>query len=334
MIWDIHAHLAGVGTGDTGNYLAPRFRESRSFRRSLRRLGFTPAILATPDADQRLASAVIDEVNASWVDRVVLLALDAAYHDNGTRDDARTLLVTDNDFVADLAEAHEKILFGASIHPARPDALAELDRLVARGACLVKWLPGAQNIEPDHPRCFPFYDALARHGLPLLCHTGPEHTLKAFPNALNDPLRLAPALERGVTVIAAHCGTRLYLHERSGFPSWRTLALRHERCYGDLSAFGVITRMATIRALRKQPALLARCVFGSDYPAVPLPLSCVGSIGLGAALRIQLLRNRFDQSIELLQAAGVPTDVFTRATQLLRIPATKRAALAVVPPAP
>ena len=137
-------------------------------------------------------------------------------------------MVADNDFVAGLAATSGKILFGASVHPYRHDALAELERLIESGACLVKWLPSAQNIQPDHPRCFPFYDLLAKHKVPLLSHTGGEHTLKAFPDSLSDPRRLVPALDRGVTVIAAHCGTSLFLHEKSYFRVWQEMALRHE----------------------------------------------------------------------------------------------------------
>ena len=107
------------------------------------------------------------------------------------------------------------------IHPYRRDALSELERLAGRGACLIKWLPGAQNIRPDDPRCFTFYEAMAHLQIPLLCHTGNEHTLKAFPDELNDPRRLVPALERGVTVIAAHCGARLFLHEQCHLRHWR-----------------------------------------------------------------------------------------------------------------
>jgi predicted TIM-barrel fold metal-dependent hydrolase len=213
MIWDIHVHVAGVGSQSTGNFLAPRFQRSLACRLFMRRLGVAPGLLNTPECDGQIAQIIISLVQASQVDRAVLLAFDAAYHEDGTRDQERTLMVTDNDFVAGLAAASQKTLFGASVHPWRRDALAELERLIEKGACLVKWLPGAQNIQPDHPRCLPFYDLLAKHRVPLLCHTGSEHTLKAFPNTLNDPRRLVPALERGVTVIAAHCGTSLFLHE-------------------------------------------------------------------------------------------------------------------------
>ena len=163
--------------------------------------------------------------------------------------------------------------------------MEELERLIEKGACLVKWLPSAQNIQPDHPRCFPFYDLLARHKVPLLSHTGAEHTLKAFPDALSDPRRLVPALERGVTVIAAHCGTSLFLHEKSYFRVWQEMALRHENFYGDISAFGVITRIWRLGTLLRSPALAAKCVFGSDFPVPPWPLSCLGKISLSETWR-------------------------------------------------
>jgi hypothetical protein len=169
---------------------------------------------------------------------------------------------------------------------------------------------------------------LAQHRIPLLCHAGGEHTLKAFPNALNDPRRLAPALERGVTVIAAHCGVSLFLHEKSYFRAWREMALRHERFYGDISAFGVITRVWPLGTMLGTPRLAAKLVYGSDFPVPPMPLSCLGRVGLRRALQVRRVRNPFDQAVQMMQAAGVPHEVFSRAEQLLRIPASKKPALA------
>ena len=194
MICDLHIHVAGVGSGGSRNHLSSAFRRGRAFRIFARRLGLPPNAALLPDCDERIARQTVDWLDASVVNRGVLLAFDAAYQGNGSPDVQNTLMMTDNDFVADLAATHEKVLFGASIHPYRRDAVAELERLVERGACLVKWLPGAQNIRLNDARCLRFYDALAQHRIPLLCHTGQEHTLKAFPNSLNDPRKLAPAL--------------------------------------------------------------------------------------------------------------------------------------------
>jgi uncharacterized protein len=268
-----------------------------------------------------LADRVLAQLETSTLDYGVLLALDAVHREDGSRDEDASLLVVDNDFVADTAARQAKALFGASVHPYRCDAVDELERLAARGAVLVKWLPSAQNIQADHPRCRPFYEALVRLGLPLLCHTGNEHTLRAFPNTLNDPLRLVPALERGVTVIAAHCGARLYLHERSYVESWVRLARQHERWYGDVSAFGVVTRVPALRRLLADPALAARLVYGSDYPAYPMPLSCLGWLSLKQARAIRRTPNALGRTVAMLRALGVDEEVFARAGNLLRLPA-------------
>ena len=44
--------------------------------------------------------------------------------------------------------------------------MAELERGLAAGAVLLKWLPIVQNFNPADPRCFPVYEALAHHKLP------------------------------------------------------------------------------------------------------------------------------------------------------------------------
>ncbi|HEY9248405.1 MAG TPA: amidohydrolase family protein [Rariglobus sp.] len=326
MSVDIHVHLAGLGANGNGNVMAPVFRRSFAFRQFARRVGLTREMLDAPDPDRAIARRIVGWIEASGLERAVLLALDGAYRDDGTPDDAHTRLATANDFVADIARESPRTLFGASVHPYRRDALEELERLAARGAVLIKWLPGAQNIRPDDPRCFPFYETMARLGLPLLCHTGNEHTLQVFPDAFNDPVRLIPALERGVTVIAAHCGARLYLHERSYLPAWQALALRHERLFGDISAFGVVTRMRALRRLLHAPGLAGKLVYGSDFPVAPLPLSCLGWISVRQALALRRIANPFDLNVALMKALGVPDAVFSRAGKLLRLPSTHASA--------
>ena len=95
--------------------------------------GFGPEVLSEDDCDEQIARLILGQINASCLDRAVLLAFDAAYREDGTRDEERTLMVTDNDFVAGLAAAGGKCLFGASVHPYRRDALDELERLIEKG---------------------------------------------------------------------------------------------------------------------------------------------------------------------------------------------------------
>lgn len=317
MIIDCHVHIAAEGSGYPGNHLAPALLESLRFRLLCSRLegGKGPLV---GDLDERLRRQLCQWLSESQLDQAVVFALDSVYDADGTQDMGRTLMAVDNYYVADLADAESKVRFGASVHPWRRDALEELDRVAARGACLVKWLPSAQGIRPDDPRCFPFYDRLAALGLPLLSHTGCEHTLGVFPDAFNDPNRLEPALDRGVTVIAAHCGTRLFLHERSWFGAWVKLALRHPRLYGDLSAFMASTRLLALRRILRTPALLDKVVYGSDFPAPAWPFNLLGAISVPDYLRLRQIHNPFDRSFLSLATAGLPPEAFSRISGLLR----------------
>lgn len=312
MRYDLHVHVFGFAGQAGRNHLCAA--EHRSFMlrhlvcRMARLQGGTGGIRAQLDA----------WMQQSQLDRFVMLALDLAHADDGTPDLANTRLAVDNDAVADWVQTNPKALFGASLHPWRKDALAELDRLAGRGACLIKWLPSAQNIAPDDPRCIPFFERMAALRLPLLSHTGVEHTLSVFDDGLNAPRRLRLALERGVTVIAAHCGTRMALHERNYFDEWRRMALEHPKFYGDVSGFGLPIHGSARRAILRDPDLTAKILFGSDFPANVFPLWFSGLMGLRRAMALRALVNPFDRSAQTLQALGFPEAVFIRAGSLLR----------------
>ncbi|OGV67555.1 MAG: hypothetical protein A3K19_13410 [Lentisphaerae bacterium RIFOXYB12_FULL_65_16] len=318
MNYDIHVHLAGTDRARNGNYVGPKV--SPGFRYLLHRLGLTLDALRAPGADERFRDLLLEWVDTSSLDRVAILALDGVYRRDGSFDDGNTRLMTGNDYVASLLGRHPRVLFGASVHPFRRDALAELDRVAERGACLVKWIPSGQNIQPDDPLCFPFYDALVRHGLPLLSHAGKEHTLSGFPTTLNDPRRLKPALDRGVTVIAAHCGTRLFLHDPSHFRAWCAMALEYERFYGDISAFAVITRCRALTRLQQTPQLLRKIVYGSDFPAPVQVWSFVHRLGLRRTRELAAVRNPLERAFRTFRCLDLPSEVFSRAGELLRLP--------------
>ncbi len=318
MIYDLHVHIFGTDRERHGNFLHPRRRRGLLFRTFMRRFGLTPDDVANGHLDDRVRARLLAWLEASRVDRAVVLALDGAYTRDGLPDGTHTQLATSNDYVADIADANERVLFGASVHPYRPDALRELERLIARGACLVKWLPSAQNIQPDAPACWPFYDALAHHRVPLLCHTGNEHTIGAFDTSLNQPWRLKPALDRGVTVIAAHCGARMFLHERCFLRQWQTLARDYEHLYGDVSAFGLPIRAGMLQRMLGRDELVSKLLYGSDFPTPTFPLSGIFSLGLSETMRLHAIQNPFDRAYLTLEKMGLPDDVFTRAQGILR----------------
>jgi len=173
---DLHCHVAGLGAGGSGCFVSERLRRNwkvgfyfRSFgvsRRELERRG--DALCA-----ERLSTTL---GQSRHVGRAVVLALDGAVDERGNLDAARAEFYVPNEFVATLKASHTNLLFGASVNPYRPDALARLDRAAAEHAVLVKWLPSIQLIDPADERLAPFYRRMAELRLPLLIHTGAEHS--------------------------------------------------------------------------------------------------------------------------------------------------------------
>ena len=76
-----------------------------------------------------------------------------------------------------LPRSFSELLPAVSIHPARPDALAELERCAAAGAVLLKLLPCVQAVDCNRKQYKPFWQRLAELNLPLLAHTGGEFSL-------------------------------------------------------------------------------------------------------------------------------------------------------------
>lgn len=321
----MHVHVLDVARNTDrtrDNEEPPALRPTFYTRIFLRRLGFSLAYINQVDANQRLIARFnswIDTCNG--IDRFVILALDRAYDDDGNAVFESKAPVVSNRFVADLVKTNPSLLFGASIHPYRADALSELDEVVSRGACLVKWIPSTHRIRLDDARCIAFYERLAELRLPLLVHTGNEHGSgwSWSRNHWNSPALLRHPLRRGVKVIAAHCGARLFLHERSYFKEFCRMAREYEHLYGDISAFGIPTRITALRRLLSTPDLLAKILYGSDFPAFVMPRWFAPWIGTAATRRMLAQSNPLEQPYRLMRAMGVPDEVFERAGKVLRL---------------
>ncbi len=281
----------------------------------LRRTLRLPADEATAVAlyRQRLAENV---AKAREIDGAVLLALDRPYGETGLPLPAD--LHVENEDVASLCRPGRTLLLGASVHPYRKDALDALDRAAALGAVLIKWLPPTQLIDPASPLCRSFYARMRELRLPLLSHTGSERTLPASEQRLADPKRLIPALEMGLTVIAAHAGTRGGLWADPFPKDTAELCARYPRLFLDCSAFASPARFAAMRAMWVDPLLRDRFVYGSDYP-VPLFPPFFWRWGDRALLRqSRKTPNPFDRYALVARAIGVPERAFTRGAELLR----------------
>lgn len=312
MIIDVHTHICALGRG---GMTSDKLINSAAFRFMRWRLGIQGERSTWP---QQLESAMLRVIDESGLDKAVILAFDAVYREDGTRDDGNTHLFVENEYVAELAAKHPKVLFGASVHPYRHDAVAELERCVKLGAVLVKWLPLTQMMDPANPRCFPFYEAMAHHGIPLLCHTGGEQTLTAPDKSVRDPAKLLPAIERGVTVIAAHCGTRSMWGEPTFVDTFCRMAKEHERFYGDTAAITLPTRSHCLKPVLSDPQVRAKLVHGSDWPVMSFPP--LTHLGLGHTLRMFREGNWMKRDILIKQQLGFDADYWHRAENILRLP--------------
>ena len=254
---------------------------------------------------------------ANPVNAAVVLAFDAVHDAAGKRDAARTHFEVGNDYVRDVTRKYPGLLYGASIHPYRRDAVSELERVAKDGAVLIKWLPITQDIDPSDARCFAFYEALADLKMPLLSHTGWERTLPTANDRVADPALLRPALERGVTVIAAHCGTRSFFGESCHVDSFMRMAREWEHCYGDTSALNLPTRAYGWRRLLEDDVVREKLVHGSDWPILPLPP--LRHTGLRGAIECLREPNWMKRDALVKQRLGLEGEYWTRAARLLRV---------------
>ncbi|MCK4659089.1 MAG: amidohydrolase family protein [Phycisphaerae bacterium] len=315
----MHVHIMGNGSGGTGCRLRASGWRRLMVMVMLKHIGVPPEALCR-GLDRLYVERLLQFVRQSSLGSVVILAQDQVYDDDGRVIEGILSYYVPNSYVLELGRRHHEFLPGVSIHPARPDALEELERCLAGGAVLMKCLPISQNIDCNDRRYRRFWERMAEAGLPLLAHTGSEHILPVVRPELADPRVLRLPLECGVTVIAAHCGTRSSPFTTDYFAVFAEMTRRYRRLYGDLSAFNMPIRGSHVRQCLQEP-LVRRMLHGSDYP-VPVVghRSWIrGLIDWSTLRRWQRHPNVLERDYQFKRAMGFPEEVFTRVNQLLRM---------------
>jgi mannonate dehydratase len=281
---DFHVHLVGIGTGGSGAWVNARMR---SLRHPIEYARFdiyrrAAGIDDLEQADQLYVERLAELVKSCEPHgRVMLLAFDRVHREDGSADDDATEFYVPNDHAIAVAQRFpELFLVCGSIHPYRQDAVAELERIVERGARAIKWLPSAMRIDPGSPRCDAFFKKLAELKVPILTHGGEERAVEvAEAQELSNPLRLRRALDAGVKVIVAHCastGDGIDLdapgEDKPRRPNLE-LFLRmlddgryRDRLWGEVSATTQFNRCDSLPTLLERTDLHPRFVNGSDYP--------------------------------------------------------------------
>ena len=281
-IWDVHAHLVGVGDADTGAWTNPDMASAAHPLQMLQRRFYMNA--ACVEGEVPLDFAYLRRLNELHGElphgaKLMLLAFDVWHDPDGTRRQEMTTFYLPNDYARRVAWSWpERYEWICSIHPYRTDCVEELDLCVERGARAVKWLAPAMGIDPASPDCDRFYERCAHHGIPILSHAGAERAVESHLEDVGNPLRLRRALEHGVRVIVAHCaslGDGVDLDVGPDGPSVSNFDLfarlmdepRWEgQLVGEISALTQNNRAPALRAVIERTDWHGRLLNGSDYP--------------------------------------------------------------------
>ncbi len=279
---DYHAHLLGLGSDGSGAEVNPAMLTWRHpAKRTFAGIFLSAAgVRRFEQLDREYAPRLARLARAFGRPmRIHLFAFDHFYTPDGTVVPERSEFYVPNECVVRLAEQQPELFVPVmSVHPARRDARAELEKWSARGARFVKWLPCAQGMDPADSRHDEFYRFMCARGLILITHAGEEQAVKSrSAQALGNPLRLRRPLDMGVRVIMAHCagmGRNEDLDRPGREVENFDLFLRmmgEERyrglLFGDISAVTQINRVpGPLLELLRRAELHDRLVNGSDYP--------------------------------------------------------------------
>lgn len=316
---DAHVHFVGNGSSGSGCWLRLRGLPRVTAPLLLHSMGLSRADLRG-DLDRIYGERLREHIAGSSLDAAAVFAQDCVYHEDGVRWEGRGTFHVPNDVVLRLAREDARVLPVVSIHPARPDALEELARCIGAGAVALKLLPNCHNVDCRLPRYRRFWEQLAAGGLPLIAHTGGEHSVDQVRPELADPRNLVVPLELGVTVIAAHCGSGSGISDPDYLPVFREMLTRFPRLYGDTAAFNLPNRLRSLRACRR-PGVIERLVHGSDLPVPVLahPGMVAGLLGVRTWWRLRRIQNPLERDYQLKRAMGFPAEVFTRAARIFRL---------------
>jgi len=308
---DAHVHLLAVDEAKHKCYIDPSRRKGLEARYLQAVSGVTSRA-----SDEVFDIAYADHLaglvrESRYLDKALVFGMDGLYDRQGKLD-PRTEMLVSNDWAMEAVGRHPDVfLFGASIHPARPDALDELDRCAEFGALCVKWVPPSMGIDASDRRYLPFYEKMKELGLVLTSHTGYEHSVTVVDQSLGDPERLRLPLEVGLTVVAGHAGTSGFIHKVEYLPNLLKLCEEFANIFADTAAIASPVRF-TYREKLLQPPIVDRLIQGTDYPVPPMPFLWPVALGPLNAARVQLTRNPFDRDYLGKVGAGFPMEQFYR----------------------
>ena len=281
---DSHLHVVGTGDTDSGIWLHPDMQNPLQLLQYVRFKFYMNATCMQdnqPVDEQYVKHLLQLQADFPAGAKFMLLAFDYRHDEQGRVIKDKSPFAIPNEYAAQLVKQNpDQFEWAASIHPYRNNCTELLDWCVQHGARAIKWLPPMMGIDPSSKLCEPFYEALAKQGIPLLSHAGDEHAVAGVDaQKLGNPLLLRKPLEHGVKVIVAHCATMGHnrdIDQGANGPEMSNYQLfarmmdepRYEgRLFGDISAIPQVNRDGSAMAdIIAHQAWHPRLLNGSDFP--------------------------------------------------------------------
>jgi hypothetical protein len=155
--------------------------------------------------------------------------------------------------------------------------------------------------------------------LPLLSHTGEEHSFSRAAANYGDPEKLRLPLSLGVTVVAAHIASSAKYDGERGPDRLARLMRAYPNLYTDISALTQINKPGYLKEALTKPEFSGRLVYGTDFPLINTALvSPWYSFHLSLRQKWQIWRtkNPWDRDVLMKHDLGVPTETFARSAKM------------------
>jgi predicted TIM-barrel fold metal-dependent hydrolase len=268
--------------------------------------------------DQAYEERLIGLIASSSLDAVLLLAMDYPYDPSGNCLKEKAKFYVPNDHVLGLAKKYSQIIPACSIHPARKDAVEELERCAEKGAKVLKLLPNCHHVDCSDIQYQPFWEKLAKLGLPFLAHTGGEFSVPVLDAKFADPRILQLPLECGVKVIAAHGAGKSGIWDPDYTADLLKMMEEFPNLFTDNSALASPNRWRTIPALL-DPKIQSRVIHGSDFP---IPSGGFGPwvgklLSNSEYIKSRKIKNPLERDFFIKQAVGFEEKTFFRLGELI-----------------
>jgi hypothetical protein len=194
--------------------------------------------------------------NSAWLEQTIVLAFDHVYNEAGDKQEKNSKYFIPNEFVAQNSRRLHSILFGASIHPYRKDALKQIPIIKNSNAKLVYLNPDLQNFKLDHPRLIALASELKKYNLPLMI----DLSQKNNPN-------IEEVLQTGVTFIATGTWSVGSVGSFKKFNYMTNLLKKYPNLYGSLASYPLqFSWINHFKMIIRSHSWENHLIYGSNYP--------------------------------------------------------------------